>query len=829
MLPTADASTPRLSLLVLLGIGVSLVAGVMVPACTCGTPPEIVTSCSDDAACPAGQRCVDRVCSAPGDGAGDGGEDAGTNGGQDGGGGGCTDDSHCGDGVCHLGECCGRAEQVCGNACCGSAEVCFANACVTPGDACLTQSDCPDGQICELSLKDAADGGMTPDAGERVCLGGATAPGRCIALPPRCGTPGADPETCIQASCEFIPTPGPLDAVVQWQWGQEGADTFPGAVDVWSTPVVGRLHDTNCDGRIDHLDPPAVVFVSANVQNTQCAAGGTQRCKDGVLRAIDGNTGQALWSLEKPEEGSRGFAGFSLAIGDITLDGRMEIVVSSGEGFVYLVSGDGQVLRKSDLPIVGAEHQTFGWGGAFAIGDMDGDGHPEIAYADQVFSTRDGALTRLFVGDQGVGGSARHRAISALVDLTGDGKLELLAGRTAYLMDGTILWNRPDLPDGYPAVADLDGDGAPEAVLVASGKLWILEGATGATELGPLTLPGTGSGGPPTVADFTGDGAREIGVAMADFYSALIPSYAQGTLQVLWSAPAHDFSSSVTGSTVFDFEGDGVSEVVYNDECFLWVYDGRNGDVKFVGLTTSFTATEASLVADVDGDGKAEILLVHNGVNTTQWHCAHHTGGDAWPQWTAPAGHPHYRGITLFRDRANAWVGTRALWNQHTYQVTNICSDRDTACDPPGAYGQIPTTARRNWELPWLNNFRQNVQESGLFDAPDPAVTLVAECSEPVRLRAAVRNRGLAILPVGVTVGFYVTTGGTQTLLGTLTTDAALFPGQAAELVLTVPAGAGTSSDSYQVRILVDPANPTFRECDESNNVSADVFPSCIG
>ena len=88
-------------------------------------------------------------------------------------------------------------------------------------------------------------------------------------------------------------------------------------------------------------------------------------------------------------------------------------------------------------------------------------------------------------------------------------------------------------------------------------------------------------------------------------------------------------SSSVTGSTVFDFEGDGIAEVVYADECFLWVYDGPTGHVRYAGLTTSFTGTEASVVADVDGDGHAEIVLVSNGADPTRWRCN-------LPEWTAP-------------------------------------------------------------------------------------------------------------------------------------------------------------------------------------------------
>jgi hypothetical protein len=50
---------------------------------------------------------------------------------------------------------------------------------------------------------------------------------------------------------------------------------------------------------------------------------------------------------------------------------------------------------------------------------------------------------------------------------------------------------------------------------------------------------------------------------------------------VLWTRPSQDTSSAVTGSTTFDFEGDGRVEAVYADECFLRVYDGLSGDVLY--------------------------------------------------------------------------------------------------------------------------------------------------------------------------------------------------------------------------------------------------------
>src|SRR6185436_4745403 len=91
---------------------------------------------------------------------------------------------------------------------------------------------------------------------------------------------------------------------------------------------------------------------------------------------------------------------------------------------------------------------------------------------------------------------------------------------------------------------------------------------------GSASLPG--HGGPPTIADVDGDGKPEIAVAGQDSLNVFsvgdAPDY---PITLLWQAKARDFSSNFTGSSVFDFDGDGNVEVLYGDECFARVYDNK--------------------------------------------------------------------------------------------------------------------------------------------------------------------------------------------------------------------------------------------------------------
>ena len=48
------------------------------------------------------------------------------------------------------------------------------------------------------------------------------------------------------------------------------------------------------------------------------------------------------------------------------------------------------------------------------------------------------------------------------------------------------------------------------------------------------------------------------------------------------------------------------------------------------------------------------------------------------------------------------WVATRAIWNQHTYHVTNVRAD-----------GSIPANEPHHWLMPGLNAFRTNAFAPG--------------------------------------------------------------------------------------------------------------------
>ncbi len=203
-----------------------------------------------------------------------------------------------------------------------------------------------------------------------------------------------------------------------------------------------------------------------------------------------------------------------------------------------------------------------------------------------------------------------------------------MAGNATWEFDGTagdfVIESgfSTTVPAGFTAVADLgdfpgvagDVAGQPEVISAMSGFVSVrtLSGGVVAT----IATSTGGNGGPPTVADFDGDGVREFGVAFGGSYEVF--DLAE-TSQRLWTKPSQDLSSSRTGSSVFDFNADGRAEVVYGDECFVRVYDGTDGEVIFSQARFSSTWTENPIVADVDGDASAEMVVGASGMCNTPY------------------------------------------------------------------------------------------------------------------------------------------------------------------------------------------------------------------
>lgn len=558
-------------------------------------------------------------------------------------------------------------------------------------------------------------------------------------------------------TCGYRPEPGPFTPVLKWAW--TNSTVLPTALNVMMTPAVA---DLNGDG------VPEVVFGST-------ASTGGGYVEVGYLRALNGSNGAELFTVTNAAYRINTVA--SIAVGDIDLDSRPEIIACDDSG-ARLIAFEHDGTFKWRSPTLEAVNL-----GAPAIADLDGDGTPEIIIGRQVLNSGDGSIRWTGGGGRGSQGSVGPLSIVADVNL--DGQPEVVCGNTVYAASGTNLWRNGSVPDGLNAVANFDNDSHPEIVLVGGNSVWLLE-HTGAVKWGPVSIPG-GGGGAPTVADFDGDGQPEVGVAGSVRYVVL-----DRTGAIKWQAVTRDSSSGVTGSTVFDFRGDGSAQVVYRDELKLHIFRGSDGAVLFETNLSSCAWQEYPVAADVDADGHAEIVAVANN----------------------SCGFGVQRGVFVFGDELNAWVGTRPIWNQHSYHLTNVRDD-----------STIPAVEPNNWQ--GANSYRQNrLTPVPLALAPDVTASWLRTTgsSNGVTLTARIGSAGAVPVPPGVSVGFYRgNPSGSSVLLGTAATTNALNPGEFGDVSLSLSSPTGAIGAIY---VWAD--NTTgLSECDEANNLHSVTNLDC--
>ncbi|MEO1272924.1 MAG: FG-GAP-like repeat-containing protein, partial [Myxococcota bacterium] len=447
----------------------------------------------------------------------------------------------------------------CGGACCGEEQICWEEQCTDIGVVCVEDVECPLNAFCDPTF------------------------GRCLPLRE-------------EPMCEFVVGEPSFEPNIEWQW--TGSAVLPELDQVINMPVVGNIAGDSV---------PDVLVVTSSGFGTDSPA---------VLRLLDGTDGDELWPPEADvfQEMYYVQGRVTPAIGDLDMDGLPEAVAGANGTGLIAFENDGSFKWRA----LGDDGQP--WEGALAsatiaVADLEGDGSVEVIVSGAVFEGATGALR--FDNGVRVGSSnGGYGSVTIIADINSDGLQEVVAGNVAYGPDGATVWSHiaedeedEGLTDGFPAIADFNGDGSPELVVVSAGTVRVQEATTGML-LASLELPAEGRGGPPTVADFDADGVPEIATANGGAYVVLEYAWEpEPILSVRWSAATQDLSSNVTGSSVFDFEGDGAAEVVYNDECYLRFYAGTDGTVLYEEPNPSATIFEYPVVVDVDRDGSTEVVV----------------------------------------------------------------------------------------------------------------------------------------------------------------------------------------------------------------------------
>lgn len=391
-------------------------------------------------------------------------------------------------------------------------------------------------------------------------------------------------------------------------------------------------------------------------------------CSTGVVAVSLGNGDGTFQASQTYSTG--GFAG-AVAVGDVNKDGKLDIVVANSfSNTVGVLLGNGNGTFQAV--------QTYGSGGSSAIAitvaDVNGDGNPDILVANGCFSDSDcttGSAAVLLGNGDGTfqtamgyasGGFEGSTSI-AVGDVNADGKPDLLvsnvctagssgngctnnAGSVGVLLgngDGTFQSAATYASGGLLAewltVADVNGDGKPD-VLVANSCASLNSTVCAGGGVGVLLGNGDGTfqtaltqqlNGPfafsIAVADVNKDGKPDLVVSSRGIQILL--GHGDGTFQAPKTYSSTGFNSFSVA--VADVSGDGLPDVVAVNDCAGPVCGSDSQFEVFLGaghglfsaaqaFDTRASVTSAVGSADVNGDGKADLLMANACADTLCTH-----------------------------------------------------------------------------------------------------------------------------------------------------------------------------------------------------------------
>jgi hypothetical protein len=314
--------------------------------------------------------------------------------------------------------------------------------------------------------------------------------------------------------------------------------------------------------------------------------------------------------------GSGGLSAQAVVVADVNGDGKPDLVVAncrtsggsncgfaSGSVGVLLGNGDGTFQAAATYGLVG-----YGSVMSVAVADVNGDGKPDLLVAVELASDGFSGAVNVLLGN-------------------GDGTFQ---AAVPYGSGGVLAQS--------VAVADVNGDGKPDLV-VANQDITNSSGAIGSVGMLLGNGDGTfqaavsyGSGGyfafSVAVADLNGDGKPDLLVANLCEISECLNSQ-KGTVGVLFGNGDGTFQAAATYSSggyfansvaVADVNGDGKPDLlVLNQSTNQTAYPKLgvlfgNGDGTFQAATTYNTGGligTSMAVADVNGDGKPDVVVAN--------------------------------------------------------------------------------------------------------------------------------------------------------------------------------------------------------------------------
>lgn len=547
-----------------------------------------------------------------------------------------------------------------------------------------------------------------------------------------------------------------------------------------------------------------------------------------IIYVHDGATGVIENSFSVVHQGSNcpcNQPGGGIAMADVDSDGNVELLLTANNQFIYCYRiNTGTLVWTSQVQVFDNEDGPF-------IADFNQDGNPEVYAGNQIF---DGATGNFLTqapngasdpigrvdcgtcfGSYDVWDPALPIAVDALPDAAcADCQgLELVTGNTVYAISAGFTSMTPVVSiagagysDGTASVGDIDADGDLDCISpVRQGNVWGVVAwdlQTGMV-LGFYPMPSNTWAGRANLADLDCDPGLEITVVSND-----IIYFLDNDLSLLNSFSISDNSRS-TSVTAFDFDGDGVEEIVYRGETNLHILEGITGNSLATIACGSPTAVEFPVVADVDNNGDAEIVTICGSLSS------YNIGQ-----------------LGIFDSNGSAWESSRSVMNQHGYYNVNINDDLS-----------VPTVQMAHHLVPGLNGFMNQAASLNPSIPPYPGYdaeitidnTVLGASGWTVTVTICNTNLAGQTLPAATPIAFF-DDDPTSIAANTLFSDATILPlapGQCETRSFTF---SGSCSSLYAIVNENGDGNPSLPfsivsdfpfaisgECDFTNNLDAEI------
>ena len=394
--------------------------------------------------------------------------------------------------------------------------------------------------------------------------------------------------------------------------------------------------------------------------------------KQGRLLAYDNGEPRVVWETES-------FTNTwdpNVLVVDVDADGQLDIVVATHYRILVFDGATGET--KMQLQYHG--YRNYGW---FGAANIDDDPYPEFGVVadfsmhSEVIDNDGTALTLRWLRDIQPDPAQSTKVVrpkpQALVDVDGDGRFELVY--SVYNDHGDGQWHIVgvdalsgetsfDFPQHYlHGMADVDGDGHLELFVSATtgeslptyGPLavWSIEAGAATVrwshERGrfstillnrlPLTVSTGAADGLRTVStgDVDGDGRRDFFALAPDGAGEVLVALGSdgtGRIEPLWSVrgPAGMALETATvaddGAALLYLKGSGLPSQTL-------VLEGASG-VLHQWSRQAFTPAGTPIVADLEGDGRIEVVVQTATEEVLCLQAPGKEGGDPRPRWQVP-------------------------------------------------------------------------------------------------------------------------------------------------------------------------------------------------